>query len=514
MKCPYTFIFLLLNQKEAELSAYRSPSYRRVPEPYHRKVDAVEPTVVRHFHTEEPEPEYVQIPYDIRDRHIYAIGKTRNGKTTLLYSIIDQDIKNGAGVCVLDPKPSGQKPNLVEMVLQHIPPEREKDVIYFSAANPVPIDVMSCQTEAEHQRLAADLMHTFMQFVGQKDGDRWPGILRFVIHTLLDARNCTFLDIYNFLVDPPKQESQFRQNVLKRVKRPHLLKYWNETYQLFPQDVAMPILNRMSQHILVEPLNTILGTLNPILSIDDVIKNRKILLVDLTGAGEETANFIGILFVSRIQQAIYRNLGNNFYLFADEFQNFQTSAFDKILSEAGGLGLRLTLANQYLDQMEAKIRGAVRGNVQTHFVFQIASEDTSYFKEMMPLIPDPAGLRPATPQKPDVLANLPPYTALYAIAGQPPQIRRIPPPPDPPTKEQLDRAERIRDRTISEYGRDACKSLTVPDTSGHGTSTGTAAPLQDNQPPQKETGRPSNPPVGTQQGHPSNPRKPIHRKDN
>jgi hypothetical protein len=399
------------------LSAYRSPSHRRTPDPHYKKVEAVEPTVLAHFHAEQPEPEYVDIPYEIRDRHIYAIGKTRNGKTTLLYSIISQDIKNGAGVCVLDPKPSGQKPNLVETILQHIPPEREQDVIYFSAANPVPLDVMSWKTEAERQTLAADLMQTFMQFVTQKDGDRWPGILRFVIHTLLDAGGCTFLDIYDFLAD-----ESYREKILERVGKDKLKNYWRTYKQVFPKDAATPILNRMSQHILVEPLNTMLGTVTPKLSIDSIIKDKKILLVDLTGAGQETANFIGTLFVSRIQQAVYRDLRTNFYLFADEFQNFQTSAFDKILSEAGGLGLRLTLANQYLDQMQQNTRSAVRGNVASYFVFQIAPEDCQSFKHLMPN----DELR--KPMKPDILANLSPFTALYAVAGQTPQLRKIPPP--------------------------------------------------------------------------------------
>jgi len=446
---------------------YRSEYHHKPAKPRHEPLDTIESTIEQHLQKLKPEHPTLEIPYDVRDRHIYAIGKTRNGKTTLLYSIIDQDIKNNAGVCVLDPKPSGQKPNLVEMLLQHIPPDREQDVIYFSAANPVPIDVMSWQTEAERQTLAADLMQTFMQFVTQKDGDRWPGILRFVIHTLLDAKGCTFLDIYDFLAD-----ESYREKILERVTKDKLKAYWKTYKQYFPKDAATPILNRMSQHILVEPLNIMLGSVNPKLSIDDVIRNKQILLVDLTGAGQETANFIGTLFVSRIQQAIYRDLRANFYLFADEFQNFQTSAFDKILSEAGGLGLRLTLANQYLDQMEPKIRSAVRGNVATHFVLQIAPEDCSYFKNLMPMsepeyehstvtglykrIKDPV------PLKPDMLAKLPPFTALYAIAGQEPQFKRIPPQPSPPTQEQLDRAEHIKTRTLDLYG---CKTPPLSHTS-------------------------------------------------
>jgi hypothetical protein len=446
---------------------YRLEYHHKPAKPRHEALGTIESTIEQHLQKLKPEHPTLEIPYDVRDRHIYAIGKTRNGKTTLLYSIIDQDIKNHAGVCVLDPKPSGQKPNLVEMLLQHIPPEREKDVIYFSAANPVPIDVMSWQTEAERQTLAADLMQTFMQFVAQKDGDRWPGILRFVIHTLLDAKGCTFLDIYDFLAD-----ESYREKILERVTKDKLKAYWKTYKQFFPKDAATPILNRMSQHILVEPLNIMLGSLNPKLSIDDVIRNKQILLVDLTGAGQETANFIGTLFVSRIQQAVYRDLRTNFYLFADEFQNFQTSAFDRILSEAGGLGLRLTLANQYLDQMQQNIRSAVRGNVATYFVFQIAPEDCSSFKNLMPMSEPEYEQRPVTglykrikdpaPLKPDMLANLPPFTALYAIAGQEPQFKRIPPQPPPPTQEQLDRAESIRKRTLELY---ACNTSPLPHTS-------------------------------------------------
>ena len=100
------------------------------------------------------------------------------------------------------------------------------------------------------------------------------------------------------------------------------------------------------------------------------ILDRKIILVDLTGAGEDTMNLLGILMVSKIQQAIGRGLKVPFHLYADEFQNFQTSAFDKILSEAGGLGLRITLANQYVGQLEDRIRSSIFGNVSTFIVLQ------------------------------------------------------------------------------------------------------------------------------------------------
>jgi hypothetical protein len=179
-------------------------------------------------------------------------------------------------------------------------------------------------------------------------------------------------------------DESFRQTVLSRVTTPYLLKYWGSFKDLFPRDAITPILYRMSTFVLVPPLNIMLGTAKPKLSIQKVILDRKILLVNLTGAGKESGNLIGTLLVSKIQQAIFRRLRIPFHLYADEFQNFQTSAFDVILSEASGLGLRLTLANQYVSQLEERIRHSVFGNVSTFFVFAIDDGDTDYFKSKMP----------------------------------------------------------------------------------------------------------------------------------
>jgi|GEM_PF-3001902 len=420
---------------------YRS-SYRfgKTP-PKHTNLPSIEATIIKNVKPPVPENIPVKIPYGVRDQHIYIAGKTRHGKTTLLYSIISQDIRNGAGVCVLDPKPSGESPNLVEMVLQHIPPERERDVIYFNAADPLPLDVMSWETEQERQWVAGDLMKTFMQFLAQKEGDRWPTILRFVIHALLAAKSESYLDIHEFLAD----EHGTRKQILKRIdpeRYPQLLKFWALFPTTYPKDAITPIIARMGTFVLVPPLTKMLSPAKRMLNIEEVIRKRHILLVDLSGAGEEAGQFIGILLVSRIQQAIFRSLRTNFYLFADEFQNFQTSAFDKILSEAGGLGLRLTLANQYVGQMEERIRKSVFGNVSTYFVFRIGSEDTSYFKDIMPV-----------DVKHDHLARQQKYQALYAVAGTEPQFKVIPDPPEPPADAELERAQSIKNRTLQDYAR-------------------------------------------------------------
>jgi hypothetical protein len=414
---------------------YRSRYGFRAGRDRHEPLETIESTINKKIQRLEPQNPTLLVPYDVRNRHIYCIGKTQHGKSTLLYSIISQDIENGAGVCVIDPKPSGDKTNLVETLLQHIPEGRKDDVIYFDAAHPIPIDVMSWETEEERQTLAADLMLTFMQFVAQKDSDRWPGILRYVIHTLLSAKDCSFLDINEFLVD-----EAFREAVLLRVAQPHLLKYWRTAYKFFPKDAAVPILNRMATFVLVPPLRIMLGRADNALKIEDVIRRRKILLINLSGAGKESGNFIGTLIVSRIQQAVFRPLRTPFHLFADEFQNFQTSAFDTILSEAGGLGLRLTLANQYVEQLDERIRRSVFGNISTFFVLNIGRDDSRHFKHLMP----PEVL-------PETLATQAPFRALYSIAGQQPQFKTIPKPPPPPTVEQLKRAQDIKERTLMDY---------------------------------------------------------------
>jgi hypothetical protein len=434
---------------------YRSKYGFKAARDQHEVLETVESTINKHLLKPEPEFKTLLVPYEVRNRHIYVVGKTQHGKSTLLSSIISQDIEMGAGVCVIDPKPSGDKPNLVDTILQHIPEYRKDDVIYFDAGNPVPIDVMTWETEEERQTLAADLMLTFMQFVAQKDGDRWPSILRYAIHTILEAGDCTFLDIHDFLADEGR-----RKEILARVKNLNLQKYWadNGTFKHYPKDAALPIIARMAQFVLVPPLNIMLGTAKPKLKIQNVILDRKILLVNLTGAGKESGNLIGTLLVSKIQQAIFRRLRTPFHLFADEFQNFQTSAFDTILSEAGGLGLRLTLANQYVHQLDERIRRSVFGNVSTFFVFTIDDADTHYFKSKMPCdAPD------------ERLAQQPPFQALYVIAGQVAQFKTIPKPLPPVAPEDLERADYIRKRTLDLYG---CK----PDPRPHNADSGKPEP--------------------------------------
>lgn len=313
---------------------------------------------------------------EVRDRHIYIPGKTRSGKSTLMFWMALQDILFLRGTCVIDPHG-----DLVNLLLDHIGKFPAERTVYLDAKIPVPIDFMGYETNEERDLLADDLMVMFNQFFTNTAGDRWQSVLHWTVQTLLVAKGCTFLDIYYFLVDERK-----RAAILDRVSVPEIRQYWKEQYPHLPKDAALPITTRMSKFLLTPSLKAILGSPNPKLNIYDLMQEQKTLLVNLGGVGKETANLLGTLLVSKIQQAAMRRLKlpreqrKPFYLYADEFQRFQTSAFDDILSEAGKCGLCLTLANQYVGQLDDKIRNAIFGNVATFVLFRLDQKDAAYFK--------------------------------------------------------------------------------------------------------------------------------------
>jgi hypothetical protein len=356
---------------------------------------------------------FPRIPDALRSRHVYIAGATQHGKSTFIERMALADIEHGHGVCILDPKG-----DLVKSIVHKIPRSRLDDTILLEASNPVPVDFMGWETEQERQTLAADIFQTFLQFSTMTTGDQWLSVLRAVIYTLLDAKGCSFLDINAILVDDAR-----RDEILARVTNPDILDYWRLEYPLLKKDAAQPIITRMKQFIFTPPLKTLLGTAHAKLDIFECMENRKILLVDLTGAGKANGNLIGQLLVSKIQQSAFRRDRQPresripFHLFADEFQNFQTSAFDTILSEAGGYGLCLTLANQGLYQLEPKIKDAIFTNVTGGWiVFHIDEKDVPNFKLK------------ALPLDAQQLAGLPPHTAFVKIGSDTPGLFKTPPP--------------------------------------------------------------------------------------
>jgi hypothetical protein len=301
---------------------------------------------------------------------------------------------------------------------------------------------MGWETEQERQTLAADIFQTFLQFSTMTAGDQWLSVLRAVIYTLLDAKGCSFLDINAILVNDRK-----RADILARVRDPEILDYWKFEFPQLKKDAPQPIITRMKQFTFTPPLKILLGSARATLNIFDCMEARKIILVDLTGVGRANGNLIGQLLASKIQQSAFRRDAQPrkdrvpFYLYADEFQNFQTSAFDTILSEAGGYKLCLTLANQGLYQLDPKIKDAIFTNVTGAWVvFHIDEKDVPNFK--LKTLPLDSGQ----------LASLPPHTAFIKIGTDSPVILQTPP---PVASKGASFADRIRKRTLELYSSPA-----------------------------------------------------------
>ena len=396
----------------------------------------------------------MKIPYKVRNQHIYVPGKTRHGKSTLLHEMALQDIENGAGVCVLDPKG-----DLVSSLIHWIPDFRKDDCIAFSMRDPIPIDFMSHPPELK-AKLVGDLKYVITRGIDATAAPLMDAIIENLVYTLLNADEhpylkkpenrkyrCTFLDIHHFLKNEHRREF-IRQFVTDK----ELNAEWNLMPN--PKECA-PTLTRMNKYVRNPGLRKIFECPDPELNVSDLMNNRKILLVNLAPLSDESKT-VATLLIGKMRQAalererIPESERIPFHLFADEFQFYQTSDFDEILSFAGGYGLRLTLANQYFSKLNAEIQGGIDGNVGSFIIFKIGHKDRNAFAHI------------AAPYDPDELLKLKKYEALYKIADADAVIKPTPP---PAAYSDHSNAEYIRKRTLTRY---ACKSAPPGDTSGDG----------------------------------------------
>jgi hypothetical protein len=343
---------------------------------------------------------------------------------------------------------------------------------------------MFWETELERQTLLADVFQTFKDFSTQVSGDQWLSILRWTIHTLLASQAASFLDIYYFLARADRQREIL--NIIERKNNPEyddILDYWRTEFPHLKSPREGPILTRMSVFTITPPLKTMLGTANAPFDIFEAMQQRKIIIANLYGVGEENGNLVASLLTTRIQQAAFRRkskttrVGHFFY--ADEFENFQTMSFDTILSKASGFGLYLTLANQGLYQLDARIRESVFTNVTGgRIAFCLNHNDVSNWKYLLPSDPEEYGYI-----DPIQLANLPPHWAMFKIGRDPAEIGHAPFPLPEPTEADHARAQYIKQHTLAQYGlnrivdNSSCNSPSVrQDVSNEHHTTSTEKP--------------------------------------
>ncbi|MDE2106696.1 MAG: type IV secretion system DNA-binding domain-containing protein [Patescibacteria group bacterium] len=326
-------------------------------------------------------------------QHIYIIGKTGSGKTTLLRNLILQHIALGHGVGVIDPHG-----DLAEELLNHIPPKRADDLVYFNPGDiefPIGMNVIGAVVPDDRHLVASGIVSAFKAIWRDSWGPRLEYILYNAVSALLECRNQTLLGVNRLLTD-----DTYRAKVIRQITDPFIRAFWAEEYEnydeRFKQEAIAPIQNKIGQFLLNPVVRNILGQVKKKVDIPFVMNNGRLFIANLSKGqlGHDKANLLGSLLVAQFQLgAMARSLKpeserRDFYLFIDEFQNFSTDAFASILAEARKYRLCLTLSHQYIDQLPDAIRQAVFGNVGTLIAFRMGYTDAEVMaKEFGKTIP-------------------------------------------------------------------------------------------------------------------------------
>lgn len=315
-----------------------------------------------------------------RFHHVYLIGKTGTGKSTLLESMIRQDIEDGAGVALLDPHG-----DLVERVARFAKATRPEDLIDFNvpeAQAPLSFNPLDSVPPAKRPPAASGILETFKKLWSDSWGPRLEHILRNALLLLLDQPEATLRDILRLLED-----EEFRIRAAGRTANPQVRHFWLQEFEAYTKNLRAeaiaPIQNKVGAFLSDPVLQRILSQREGALDVRRVMDRGKILLVNLSKGrlGEDTSSLLGSLLVSAIgQSALARAdtlevLRRPFYLYLDEFQSFTTLALAGMLSELRKYRVGLVLAHQYLAQVEEPVRDAVLGNVGTMIVFRVGPDD-------------------------------------------------------------------------------------------------------------------------------------------
>lgn len=335
------------------------------------------------------------LPFGIKakDRlqHIYVIGKTGVGKSTLLQNMAIVDIEQGNGLAVIDPHG-----DVAENLLDYIPASRINDVIYFNATDteyPIGFNPLYNVPPNKRHLVASILISTFKHIWLSSWGPRLEYILRNCLLTLLECDNAaTLLDIQPLLVD-----KDFRELLLYRIANKQLLSFWHDEFDKYPvalrSEAIAPILNKVGVFSSNETLRNIVGQEVSTINIKSVLDEKKILICNLSKGilGEDVSSLLGSMLVSAIHFAALERAERPieerqpFYLYIDEMHSFISFSFINILSEARKYGLALFLTHQYLEQISEEIRTAIFGNVGSIISFRVGAEDAAYLeKEFYP----------------------------------------------------------------------------------------------------------------------------------
>jgi len=318
-----------------------------------------------------------------RQRHMYVIGKTGMGKSTLLENMAIQDIQNGEGLAFIDPHGSA-----VESLLNYIPKERIDDVVYFAPFDmeqPIAFNVMEDVGYDKRHLVVSGLMATFKKIWQDAWSARMEYILTNTLLALLEYPDATLLGVNRMYTD-----KAYRAKVVDNIKDPVVKDFWTKEFagytDRFTQEATPAIQNKIGQFTGNPLIRNIIGQPKSSFDIRQLMDQKKILLINLSKGlvGDTNMRLLGSMLVTRIFLAAMSRAdlspaelkrAENFYLYVDEFQNFANDTFSEILSEARKYSLNLIIAHQYVEQMEEQVRAAVFGNVGTTVAFRVGPFD-------------------------------------------------------------------------------------------------------------------------------------------
>ncbi len=344
------------------------------------------------------EKKLVRIDDDDRRRHMYMIGRTGTGKSEFLANMAAQDIRNGKGVCVIDPHG-----DLIDTILTQIPPERVKDVVLFDPSDterPMGLNMLEFHTEFEKDFVVGEMISIFHKLYEEFLGPRFDHIVRNAFLTIMadPASGSTMLELPRIITDP-----NFQRLKLAKLTDPVVQAFWDQemaqTTDFHKSEMLGPVISKIGAFMTNRLMRNIIGQQKSTFNIQEIMDNGKILLVKLSKGkiGELNMKLLGLIIVAKIQMGAMararmpKEKRRDFYLYVDEFQNFATDSFESILSEARKYALNLIIAHQYIAQIEqggetyglkARLREAVFGNVGTILCGRIGAEDAEIMEKI------------------------------------------------------------------------------------------------------------------------------------
>jgi len=390
---------------------------------------------------------------DDRRRHLYAIGQTGTGKSTLLLNMILQDIRNGEGVGVVDPHG-----DLIEAILPHIPPCRSDDVILFDPADterPLGLNMLETSDPGQRDLVVNELVDIISKLAVRMNpesvGPMFEHYLRNALLALVEYSDATLLDVPRMFVD-----KDFRKRVVAKVRNPVVPLFWNNEFEQSQRgqlsaDMLSYVISKFGRFIGNNVVRNIIAQPRSSFDFRQVMDEGKILLANLSKGrlGDINSDLLGFILVGKFQIAAFNRADTpeeqrrDFYLYLDEFQNFTTDSIPTVLAEARKYRLNLHLAHQFVGQLSQRVRDAVIGNVGTILAFRVGVDDAEVIGR--PFAPVFEGVNFLSLENFRACARL-------LVQNEPKRPFTLHAPP-PPTGGSKKIAEEIRKKSRKKYGR-------------------------------------------------------------